>query len=58
MGSTGSAQVSIKGVKKSYENGTHVVKGIDLEIAKHEFVVLVGPSGLKRQRRGGLGIER
>ena len=39
------AQVSIKGVQKSYDNGVPVVKGIDLEIADHEFVVLVGPSG-------------
>ena len=39
------AQVSIKNVQKAYEGGVPVVKGIDLEIADHEFVVLVGPSG-------------
>ena len=39
------AQVSVRGVSKAYEGGVQVVKGIDLEIADHEFVVLVGPSG-------------
>src|SRR5690349_8358457 len=39
------AQVSIKGVQKVYDGNVSVVKGIDLEIADHEFVVLVGPSG-------------
>jgi multiple sugar transport system ATP-binding protein len=39
------AQVSIRNVVKAYEGGVQAVKGIDLEIADHEFVVLVGPSG-------------
>ena len=39
------AQVSIRKVVKEYEGGVQAVKGIDLEIADHEFVVLVGPSG-------------
>ncbi|QYU67955.1 ATP-binding cassette domain-containing protein [Leptolyngbya sp. 15MV] len=39
------AQVSIRQVVKAYEGGVQAVKGIDLEIADHEFVVLVGPSG-------------
>ena len=39
------AQVSIRKVVKAYEGGVQAVKGIDLEIADHEFVVLVGPSG-------------
>jgi multiple sugar transport system ATP-binding protein len=39
------AQVSIKNVVKTYDGGVQVVKGIDLEIANEEFVVLVGPSG-------------
>ncbi len=38
------ATVSIRQLFKSYES--HVaVRGIDLEIADHEFIVLVGPSG-------------
>jgi len=39
------AQVSIRKVVKAYEGGVQAVKGIDLEIEDHEFVVLVGPSG-------------
>ena len=39
------SQVSIRKVVKSYEGGVQAVKGIDLEIADEEFVVLVGPSG-------------
>jgi len=37
-------QVSLKGVNKSF-GATHVIKDIDLEINKGEFVVFVGPSG-------------
>ena len=39
------AQVSVRNVVKEYEGGVQAVKGIDLEIDDHEFVVLVGPSG-------------
>lgn len=39
------ASVSLHQVKKSYCGTSHVVKGIDLEIADKEFVVLIGPSG-------------
>jgi multiple sugar transport system ATP-binding protein len=39
------AQVSLRKVVKAYEGDVQAVKGIDLEIADHEFVVLVGPSG-------------
>ena len=39
------AQVSLRKIVKEYEGGVQAVKGIDLEIADHEFVVLVGPSG-------------
>ncbi len=39
------AQVSVRKVVKEYEGGVQAVKGIDLEIADEEFVVLVGPSG-------------
>ncbi|MEN8894500.1 MAG: ABC transporter ATP-binding protein [Yoonia sp.] len=38
------AQVSLKGVNKSF-GATHVIKNVDLEIEKGEFVVFVGPSG-------------
>ncbi|MCW5736682.1 MAG: sn-glycerol-3-phosphate ABC transporter ATP-binding protein UgpC [Enhydrobacter sp.] len=39
------SQVSIRKIVKSYEGDVQAVKGIDLEIEDHEFVVLVGPSG-------------
>ncbi len=39
------ADVSIRNVVKEYDGGVQAVKGIDLEIKDHEFVVLVGPSG-------------
>ncbi len=39
------AEVSVRKVVKVYEGGVQAVKGIDLEIADQEFVVLVGPSG-------------
>ena len=39
------AQVSVREVVKSYEGEVQAVKGINLEIADEEFVVLVGPSG-------------
>jgi len=38
------APVSLKSVAKSY-GPTHVLHGIDIDIADGEFVVLVGPSG-------------
>jgi multiple sugar transport system ATP-binding protein len=39
------AQVSLRNVVKAFEGNVVAVKGIDLEIADTEFVVLVGPSG-------------
>ncbi len=39
------AQVSLRKIIKAYEGGVQAVKGIDLDIEDHEFVVLVGPSG-------------
>src|SRR5882724_13155655 len=39
------AQVTIRKVVKEYEGHVQAVKGIDLNVADEEFVVLVGPSG-------------
>ena len=38
------AQVSLRNIVKTFDN-TQAVRGIDLDIADKEFVVLVGPSG-------------
>ncbi len=38
------AEVSLRKVVKRYDE-VEAVRGIDLDIADHEFVVLVGPSG-------------
>ena len=39
------AELSLRKIVKEYEGGVQAVKGIDLDIADQEFVVLVGPSG-------------
>ena len=39
------ASVTFEGVRKSYDGGVEVVKGINLDIKDGEFVTLVGPSG-------------
>ena len=39
------ADLSLRNVKKVYDNGVTAVQEFDLEIADKEFVVLVGPSG-------------
>ncbi len=39
------ASVRLEGVAKTYPNGHAAVRGIELEIADGEFMVLVGPSG-------------
>lgn len=39
------AQVQLRKVSKSYDQHVQAVKGVDLDIADEEFVVLVGPSG-------------
>jgi hypothetical protein len=37
------AEVSCRRIVKEYDGGVQAVKGIDLDIADEEFVVLVGP---------------
>jgi ABC-type sugar transport system ATPase subunit len=39
------AAIALERVSKTYPNGHAAVRGIDLQIAGGEFIVLVGPSG-------------
>ncbi|WP_462417059.1 ABC transporter ATP-binding protein [Kytococcus sp. Marseille-QA3725] len=39
------ARITLEGIEKTYPDGFHAVKGVDLDIADGEFVILVGPSG-------------
>lgn len=39
------AEVVLKNICKSYDNGFNAVKSVNIDIADKEFVVLVGPSG-------------
>ena len=39
------ASIKLEGLEKTYPGGVQAVRGIDLEVADGEFVVLVGPSG-------------
>jgi len=37
--------VALRGVSKTYDNGTRALEGVDLDIRESEFLTLVGPSG-------------
>ncbi|MGM0877863.1 MAG: ABC transporter ATP-binding protein [Bacillota bacterium] len=37
--------LSLRNIQKFYENGAHAVKGVNLDISRGEFIVVVGPSG-------------
>jgi multiple sugar transport system ATP-binding protein len=39
------SNLSLKHITKTYPNGFEAVKDFNLEIADHEFIILVGPSG-------------
>ena len=54
------AQVTLQGVKKTYDNKVAVIHGIDMEITDGEFIVIVGPSGCGKSTllRMVAGLER
>lgn len=37
--------ISIRGLQKTYGNGHHALKGIDLDVAENDFFALLGPNG-------------
>jgi multiple sugar transport system ATP-binding protein len=39
------ASLSLKQIRKTYDGGAEIIKGVDLEIRDGEFMVFVGPSG-------------
>ena len=39
------ASITLKNIKKTYEDGVTVIEGLNLEIKDKEFIILVGPSG-------------
>ena len=39
------AKVILSGVRRTYEDGTEAVRGVDLTIEDGSFFVLLGPSG-------------
>jgi NitT/TauT family transport system ATP-binding protein len=52
--------LSLCGVSKTFDNGTHAVARLDLDVAAGEFVSLVGPSGCGKSTALRLiaGLER
>ena len=49
------ATVDMDKVNKVYENGFHAVKDLSLDVREGEFMVLVGPSGLRQDHRAADG---
>ncbi|GAA5178973.1 sn-glycerol-3-phosphate ABC transporter ATP-binding protein UgpC [Niveibacterium umoris] len=39
------ATLHLRNIRKSYDGGTEVIKGLNLDVADGEFMVFVGPSG-------------
>jgi multiple sugar transport system ATP-binding protein len=39
------ANVTMRGIRKSYDSSLEVIKGVDLDVRDGEFMVFVGPSG-------------
>ena len=39
------ASITLKNIKKTYEDGVTVIDDLNLEFNDKEFIILVGPSG-------------
>ncbi len=44
-GASGRPLVSLKGISKTFSNGTVAIRDLDLDVAEGQFVSLLGPSG-------------
>jgi ABC-type sugar transport system ATPase subunit len=55
-----SAFLSLRGLAKTFPGGTAAVRGVDLDVAEGEFIVLLGPSGCGKTTllRMVAGLER
>ena len=49
------ASIELEAINKVYPNGFHAVHDLDLKVADGEFMVLVGPSGLRQDDRAADG---
>ena len=49
-----SAALSIKGLQKTYDNGFHALKGIDLDIEEGDFFALLGKNGAGKSTAIGI----
>jgi ABC-2 type transport system ATP-binding protein len=46
--------LSVKNLTKTYQNGVHALKGIDLEVATGDFFALLGPNGAGKSTTIGI----
>ncbi|MCB1992867.1 MAG: ATP-binding cassette domain-containing protein, partial [Geminicoccaceae bacterium] len=44
-GSTADALLELRGVSKTFPNGTVALDGLDLDVGRHELLCMLGPSG-------------